>query len=77
MASPPIDLSKLSWKDPDVEASLTALNRYVEDQAQEQIRWYWDKKLAKARISMRLRFVAILLVALAGSFRSSRQPFPI
>jgi len=37
MASPPIDLSKLSWKDADIEASLSVLHQYVEDQAQKQI----------------------------------------
>jgi hypothetical protein len=66
MASPPIDLSKLSWKDPDVEKSLSVLNQYVEDEAQKQIQWYWDKKRAKAHMSMFLRFVAIILFALGG-----------
>ena len=66
MATPPIDLSKLSWKDADVENSLSALHQYVEDQAQKQIGWYWDKKRAKAQMSMFLRFVAIILFALGG-----------
>jgi len=66
MASPSIDLSKLSWKDADVENSLSLLHRYVEDQAQEQIQWYWDKKRGKAHMSMFLRFVAIILFALGG-----------
>jgi SMODS and SLOG-associating 2TM effector domain 2 len=66
MASPSIDLSKLSWKDADVDNSLSLLHRYVEDQAQQQIQWYWDKKRAKAHMSMFLRFVAIILFALGG-----------
>jgi hypothetical protein len=66
MASPSIDLSKLSWKDADVDNSLSVLHQYVEDQAQKQIQWYWDKKRAKAHMSMFLRFVAIILFAFGG-----------
>jgi hypothetical protein len=66
MASPPIDLSTLSWKDPDVGTSLSALHQYVEDQAQKQIKWYWEKKRAKSAMSMGLRFVAIVLFVLGG-----------
>src|SRR5215472_5791521 len=66
MTSPPIDLSSLSWKDPDVGTSLSALHQYVEDQAQKQIKWYWDSKRAKAVTSMALRFVAIILFVLGG-----------
>ncbi len=66
MASPRIDLSKLSWKDAELDSSLSALHQYVEDQAQKAIEWYWDHKRLKARISMVLRFVAIILFALGG-----------
>jgi SMODS and SLOG-associating 2TM effector domain 2 len=66
MTSPPIDLSSLSWKDSDVGTSLSALHQYVEDQAQKQIKWYWDSKRAKAATSMGLRFVAIVLFVLGG-----------
>src|SRR4051794_31207936 len=66
MASPPIDLSKLSWKDADAEASLAVLNQYVVDQAQKQIEWYWTKKTAKVQMSMSLRFLAIVLVVFGG-----------
>jgi hypothetical protein len=65
MASP-IDLSKLSWKDADVEDSLSVLHQYVEDQAQKQLQWYWAKKRAKGKMSMFLRFLAIILFALGG-----------
>jgi hypothetical protein len=66
MAPPPIDLSKLSWKDGEVGNSLSVLHRYVEDQAQKQIQWYWDNKRSKAYTSMVLRFVAITLFVLGG-----------
>ena len=66
MAAPPIDLSKLCWKDADMENSLSVLHQYVEDQAQKHIQWYWDKKRAKAHASMFLRFVAIILFVLGG-----------
>ncbi len=66
MASPPIDLSTLSWKDADVCSSLSSLHQYVEDQARKQIQWYWDKKRKKAGMSMFLRFVAIILFVLGG-----------
>ena len=66
MASPDLDLSKLSWKDADVENSLSILHQYVEDEAQKQIQWYWDNKRAKAHMSMFLRFMAIILFALGG-----------
>src|SRR4051812_11457226 len=77
MASPPIDLSQLSWKDVDVAASLATLNRYVEDQAQDQIRWYWDKKRSQAAMSMRLRFVAIILVAFGGLVPILKATLPV
>jgi hypothetical protein len=66
MASSPIDLSRLSWKDADVDSSLSVLHQYVEDQAQKQVQWYWAKKRAKAYVSMFLRFVAIILFVLGG-----------
>ena len=66
MATPPTDLSKLSWKDADLENSLSVLHEYVEEQAQKQIQWYWDKKRAKANMSMFLRFLAIILFVLGG-----------
>src|SRR5579872_2239446 len=62
----PIDLSKLSWKDADIENSLSVLHQYVEDQASKHIRWYWDKKRIKARVSTSLRFAAIILGVLGG-----------
>jgi hypothetical protein len=66
MASAASALSKLSWKDGDLESSLSVLHQYVEDQAQTQLQWYWDKKQAKARMSMSLRFLAIILFVLGG-----------
>jgi hypothetical protein len=67
MASPANDLSQLSWKNSDeIETSLKELRAYVEDEAQRQIKWYYAKKVWKARASMGLRFVAIVLFALGG-----------
>src|SRR5215831_19466684 len=66
MAPPPIDLSKLSWKDAEVDNSLSVLHQYVEDQAQKQIQWYWNSKRSKSYMSMFLRFVAIILFVLGG-----------
>jgi hypothetical protein len=59
-------LSTLSWKDSDVDASLGQIRRYVEDQAQKQIEWYYAKKKWKARMSTALRFVPILLFVMGG-----------
>jgi SMODS and SLOG-associating 2TM effector domain 2 len=61
-----MDFSMLSWKDADVQNSLAALHKYIEDEAKAQIQWYWDKKRAKAHMSMFLRFVAIVLFVLGG-----------
>ncbi len=66
MATPQIELSKLSWTDAEVENSLLVLHQYVEEHAKNQIQWYWDKKRAKATMSMSLRFLAILLFVLGG-----------
>ena len=66
MGAPTNGLSNLSWKDSDVETSLVELRRYVEDQAQGQIAWYYAKKTWKARVSIALRFVAILLFVMGG-----------
>src|SRR5260370_29250911 len=66
MGAPTNGLSNLSWKDSDVETSLVELRRYVEDQAQGQIAWYYAKKTCRARVSIALRFVAILLFVMCG-----------
>ena len=59
-------LMDLSWKDADVDISLAALRHYVEEEAQNQIQWYYQKKRMKVRMSTSLRFAAILLFALGG-----------
>jgi conflict system pore-forming effector with SLATT domain len=66
MGTPANGLSNLSWKDPDVENSITELRRYVEDEAQKQIAWYYAKKTWKARMSTALRFASILLFVMGG-----------
>ena len=77
MAAAPIVLSKLSWKDSDVENSLSVLYQYTEDAAQKQLQWYWDKKRAKARMSMLLRFVAIVLFAVGGLVPIVKATLPV
>jgi hypothetical protein len=62
----PHELTDLSWKDRDADASLAALRRYAENEAQEQIDWYFGKSKAKARMSAALRFVAIVFFVLGG-----------
>ena len=66
MAAPTNGLSNLSWKDSEVETSLLELRRYVENEAQRQIAWYYANKTWKSRISITLRFVAILLFVMGG-----------
>jgi hypothetical protein len=66
MEAQPSPLSNLSWKDSDVENSLRELRQYVEIEAQKQISWYYAKKTSKARMSMALRFISIVLFVLGG-----------
>jgi hypothetical protein len=66
MSTPTNGLLNLSWKDSDVENSLAELRRYVENEAQEQIAWYYAKKSRKAQVSTALRFAAILLFVMGG-----------
>jgi hypothetical protein len=66
MGTPTNGLSNLSWKDPDVETSLIELRRYVENEAQKQIAWYYAKMRRKAQVSTVLRFAAILLFVMGG-----------
>jgi hypothetical protein len=56
-------LPHLSWKESDIDSSLTALARYVETEAQRQIDWYRSKQVVKARVSTAIRFTAIVLFA--------------
>ncbi len=66
MGMPTNGLHNLPWKDSDVENSLVELRRYVESEAQRQIDWYYAKKTRKARVSIVLRFTAIVLFVLGG-----------
>jgi hypothetical protein len=66
MATQPSALSNLSWKDADVDNSLRALRQYVETEAQKQIAWYYAKKARKARMSVTLRFISIVLFVFGG-----------
>ena len=66
MASSATELLNLSWKETDIDGSLTILRRYVEGEAQTQIDWYRAKGQRKASVSTALRFSAILLFVLGG-----------
>jgi hypothetical protein len=66
MEAQPSPLSNLSWKDADVENSLRELRQYVEIEAQRQTSWYYAKKTSKARMSVALRFISIVLFVLGG-----------
>lgn len=66
MAPSPDELSNLSWKEPEIDNSLTILRRYVESEAQRQIDWYFRKMKVKSKVSTALRFVAIALFVLGG-----------
>jgi hypothetical protein len=66
MGAPTNGLSSLSWKDSDVDTSLLELRRYVENEAQRQIAWYYTNKTWKSRVSIALRFAAILLFVMGG-----------
>jgi hypothetical protein len=59
MDTSPHELWNLSWKDLDIDSSLTVLRRYVESEAQRQIAWYFGKMRLKSLASTTLRFVAI------------------
>jgi hypothetical protein len=61
MDTSPHELWNLSWKDLDIDTSLTVLRRYVESEAQRQITWYFGKIRLKSFASTTLRFVAIAL----------------
>lgn len=56
----------LQWKSDKVPDSLDALVTYVEAEADKAIRWYWQNKKWKARLSRWIRLWALLLTAAAG-----------
>ena len=66
MATATDQLICLSWKESDVDSSMTTLRRYVEDAAQRQIDWYHRKRQTKATISTALRFSAIVFFVAGG-----------
>lgn len=66
MAPSTNEFADLSWKELDIDASLTSLRHYVEIEAQKQIDWYQAKLERKAAISTALRFTTILLFVAGG-----------
>ncbi len=78
MASNPdkIEIARSFLKDSETEVALKGLFDYVEARAQEQIRWYWRKKVWKARMSWSLRFVVIVLSTLGALVPIIKATFP-
>ncbi len=60
------ELLNLSWNGSEIDTSLAVLRRYVENEAQRQIDWYFHKLKAKSRASTWLRFVAIAFFVAGG-----------
>lgn len=56
----------LQWKCDQIRPSLDALLIYVENEAGKAIRWYWESKRWKARLSRWIRLWALILTASAG-----------
>ncbi len=76
MATSRIDIARSFLKDSETEVALKGLFDYVESRAQEQIQWYWRKKVWKARISWSLRFIVILLSTLGALVPIIKATFP-
>lgn len=57
-----------SWDSADTSASLQGLARYVEEEAQKSIHWYWRNKGWKAFFSRWTQFLAVVLTSAAAIF---------
>lgn len=57
---------EVQWQHDQLQSSLDALAGYVETEADKAIRWYWDNKKWKARLSRWVRLWALILTASAG-----------
>jgi hypothetical protein len=53
----------LTWNSSDAAASLQALVKYVEEQAQESVAWYWKNKRSKSFFSQWIVFLAVALTS--------------
>jgi hypothetical protein len=53
----------LAWNASDAAASLQALVKYVEEQAQESVAWYWKNKRSKSFFSQWIQFLAVMLTS--------------
>src|SRR5450755_2470262 len=56
----------LSWNCADIPASLQGLLKFVEDEAQKSIKWYFYNKRTKSFLSQWVQFLAVALTAAAG-----------
>jgi len=53
----------LEWNSGDVPTLLQGLLKYVEDQAQESVSWYWRNKRWKSFLSQWIQFLAVVLTS--------------
>jgi hypothetical protein len=53
----------LTWNASDTAASLQALVKYVEEQAQGSVAWYWKNKSSKSFFSQWIVFLAVVLTS--------------
>jgi SMODS and SLOG-associating 2TM effector domain 2 len=56
----------LTWNCADTAASLQALLKYVEEEAQKSISWYWRNKRTKSFFSQWVQFLAVVLTSAAA-----------
>ena len=56
----------LKWQSNDLSKSVEELLKYVENQANKAMDWYWRKKKWKAWVSIVIQFSAVVLTALGG-----------
>ncbi len=61
-----VTIEKLSWTPEDTLKSLDAVRCFVEQQATDAIRWYYQKKRPKQTGSRAMRLCAIGLASLGG-----------
>ncbi len=62
----PLPLQSLSWKPEDCEQSLMLVFKHVRNHTLEAIAWYVRARTPKRRVAYGARFLAIVLVGVAG-----------
>jgi len=58
---------ELSWRDGDLEESVTSLGKFVEFLTLRQIHWYYERRKWKSRFSRGLRLLSLILFAVGGA----------